>query len=394
MHLLFALFFFTSVAAFAAKTEFSGNLEAQTRQSTNNQEAKGFPLGQNWDKSTFNLLYGNLNGKVKFDKSTLEANWFVRYTSSPLYHHKYVATNIYTFPNKLVSRDLFQLQYKKQTDSDMTESVLNKLYYEWDVDGTTFMFGRMYINYGQGEIFNPLNPFNQPTGLTSIQQVAQGNDGAMARFFLTDKHTVELYLLGDKRIEGYNGQISRTIWAHGEYQYSDDLQLDYVLGEDQKRNKAGGQASYRLKEAMIFSQVLYQSTYIDHTQSQQLWDVMGGFDQQFTTKWHLRLEGGYQQKNRFASLANFTDRFLPTEYFVAIANQYEIHPLVKLSATLINDIKSGFDYGIIKTTFDLGHSMEAEVFGYSPVGKGKGKPDNVAQKIVTSDIGAALRAFF
>lgn len=382
-----------SLDAFSeVKKELSGNLEAQGRHTWNNDQAKE-DLFQTWDEEDFYLIYGNLNGKIEMNDSRLEANWFVRHSHSDLYKSDFFATRIFTFPNRLVARDLFKLQSKKEGDKYVTEYVLNKFYYEWNYGEHRFMAGRMYINYGQGEIFNPINPFNQPTGLTSISQVAQGNDGLNFTFFMNDWHTMNFYILGDKSFNGYEGEIERTLWIHGEYQYSDSLQLDYVVGEDQNRQKLGGQASYKFEEAMVFSQVLYQTEYVNDDPSNHLWDILLAYDEQINNKWHIRVEGGYQKKNEFINLASFGERFLPTEYFVALANQYEIHPLVKLNGTIINDIKSGFTYFIAKSTFDLGHSIEADIFGYVPVAKGDAA-DNPAQKLVTTDIGMALRAFF
>lgn len=382
------------------ETDFSGNVEGQFRHSQNNEEAKE-DLFQDWDTENFRMLYGNINGKVEFGDSRIEANWFSRYSQSPLFdpgptifgeRDPYLATRIFTFPNKLVARDIFKLQHKKQEDEYQFESVLNKLYYEWDYEGHRFMFGRMYVNYGLGEIFNPINPFNQPTALTSVSQVAQGNDGFSFTFFVDDKHTIQFLLLGDKRIEGYDGQIDKTLWAHGEYLVSDDLQLDYVIGEDQERHKLGGQVSYQLEDALVFTQVLYQSENVKDEPSDHLWDILVGYDRQMTAKWHIRFEGGYQKADSFLNAENL-ERFLPTEYFVALANVYEIHPLVKLNGTVINDIKSGFSYLITKATYNFYSNMEVEVFGYAPVSKGD-DPENIAQKLVTTDVGLAIRAFF
>ncbi len=393
---IFILFCIFSVTALAVETELSGNIEAQGRQSWNNPQAQEFPLMQTWDKEKFYLVYGNLNGKAEFDSSRLEANWFVRHSQSELYRNQYLATQIFNFPNKLVARDVFKLQHRKQEDNYQTDSIINKLYYEWDSGENNFAVGRMYINYGQGEIFNPINPFNQPTGLTSISQVAQGNDGGMFKYFVDDQHSVEFYLLGDKAINNYDGDgsISRTLWTHGEYQATENLQIDYVLGEDQKREKVGGQLSYRLEEAMIFAQTLYQSEYInDNSPSHNLLDAVMGYDEQLTSKWHLRLETGYQKKNLYSTLANFGERFLPTEYFVAAANQFEVHPLIKINGTIIADFKTGFAYAIVRSSFDLGHNMEADLFAFCPVAKGKDE-ESVAQKLVTTDVGFSLRAFF
>lgn len=404
MQLILYLLLFVSCSAWAkVKSELSGNIEGQMRHSWNNPEAKGGNLQQNWDEEDFYLAYGNINGKLDFNGSRLEANWFTRYSQSDLYDPPkfmgqdvppYLATKIFTFPNKLVARDLFRMQYEKQNGNSNLESVINKLYYEWDYGEHRFMVGRLYVNYGLGEIFNPVNPFNQPTGLTSISQVAQGNDGLSFTFFASDVHTVQFLLLGDKGLEEGQSKIDRTVWAHGEYQWSDDIQLDYVLGEDQRRQKIGGQFMWKLEEAMIFTQALYQTRYVNGDPSDYLWDLLLGYDQQLTNLWHIRFEGGYQKRDqKIATINAFGDRFLPSEYFLALANVYEVHPLVRVNLTVANDIKSGFTYLITKINYDLGHDMEAELFGYIPAAKGDAI-ENDAQKLVTTDIGLALRAFF
>lgn len=382
------------------ESDFSGNLEAQGRHSWNNDLAKE-DLLQDWDEENFYLVYGNLNGKVEFKNSRIEANLFGRYSYSNLYQDNsprpdYVAPLIYTYPNKLVARDMFKLSHEEQGDNYKQEYVLNKLYYEWDYDDNRFMLGRMYINYGLGEIFNPINPFNQPTALTSISQVAQGNDGLNFTFYINEYHTLDFFFLGDKSLDEYNGDIERTLWIHGEYQVNNELQFDYVAGQDQRRNKLGGQVRYNFEEAMVFTQAFYQSGFTDDVndeKSHSLWDVLLGYDQQLTNKWHIRTETGYQQKNKYLSANQVPDRFLPTEYFLALANTYDIHPLVKLGGTFIFDIKSGFTYFVTRNTLDLGHNTEMDLFAYLPLAKGDGV-EIPAQKLVTTDVGLAIRKFF
>ncbi|HLT22649.1 MAG TPA: hypothetical protein VKZ84_04370 [Bacteriovoracaceae bacterium] len=399
MKYLLPLLFF-SLPAFAFKVDLSGNIEAQGRKTWNNEDAKK-ELFQDWDNSEFYMLYGNLGGKVDVKGgSRFEANWLVRHSYSELYspenpaQDEYLVTNVFTFPRTLVARDIFKLQYEKQENNYRTDSVLNKFIYQWNFEEHRFTIGRMFINYGQGEIFNPLNPFNQPTALNSITNFAQGNDGVNFTFYANDKHTLNFYFLGDKSIENYEGQIDKTVWLHGEYSYSEQLQLDYVLGEDQNRHKIGGQFTYLADEAMIFGQLLYQSDYVNMKKSHNLWDILLGYDEQMNSKWHLRIEGGYQKRNRMQPEGfNLNNRFLPTEYFLAIANKYEIHPLVNLSGTIITDIKSGFTYLVAKSTFSLSHNTEAELFAFSPISKGEGEEFPV-QKLVTTDVGLTLRAFF
>lgn len=382
-----------SFPAFASlKTEISGNAEIQGRHSWNNEEARTDFL-QDWNEEDFYLGYGNLGGKATYGRSTIDTNVFARHSRSDLYKNNFAAVRFFNFPEKLVARDIFKLQHFHQNESTRDEVVLNKLYYQWENEDARFLVGRIYINYGLGEIFNPINPFNQPTGLTSISQVAQGNDGMGFSIFSTESHKVDFYLLGDKKLDGYDGQINRTLWAHGELQVSGNLELEYVIGEDQDRNKIGSQVSYQWDDNLLFFQGLYQTALISTKRSNNLMDILLGFDRQLSGKWHLRVESGYQKQNRFINLLTGPERFLPIEYFIAIANQYEIHPLVKLSATFINDIKSGFTYGLAKLSFSLSENAEAEIFGYSPIMKG-GKAENPVQKLVTQDAGAALRYFF
>ncbi len=400
MKLGFILLILLSFKAWSkVDSDFSGNVEAQHRHSWNNKMAKD-DLFQDWDEEDFFLMYGNLNGKFEFDNSRIESNLFARYAHSDLFKSRpaplppFAAPQIFTFPNKLVARDLFKLQHTHQDENSKEELILNKFFYETSLGNHRFMAGRMYINYGQGEIFNPINPFNQPTGLTSISQVAQGNDGFNFTYYASEGHTIDLYYLGDKSFDDYEGKIISTIWVHGEYQLGNELQIDYVLGQDQKRDKLGGQIRYNLTEAMIFAETLYQSDYVDDTPSNPLWDFMLGYDQQMTSKWHLRAEAGYQKTNRFTGLNNtLNERFLPTEYFIAFANQFEIHPLIKLGGTIVNDVKTGFTYFITRNTFDLGHNTELDIFGYIPLAKGD-DIENPAQKLVTTDVGMALRTFF
>lgn len=392
--MIFILCFLSMLSAFAQlKTEFDGNIEIQARQSWNNPEAKKVPqINQDWKEAKHSQFVGNLGFKADYKVVHAEVNWFGRQAYSPLYQQDAIATQIYTFPNKLVARDVFKLQYNRVDGDRQTDSVLNKFFVEWKEENS-FAFGRMFINYGLGEIFNPLNPFNQPTGLTSLSNVSQGSDGFRFVLNAAEDHTIEFFLLGDKSVDGYENEINKTVWMHGEYRVDDKLTVDYVVGEDQKRQKLGGQASYQFDQAMVFGQVLYQTEYTDKKPSDNLWDILLGYDQQVTGKYHLRFEGGYQKKDTFASLTNFNNRFLPSEYFAAISNIYEIHPLVKLSGTFINDIKTGFTYFIGKSTFSLSNNIESEIFLYSPLGKGS-STDILAQKLITTDVGVALRAFF
>ncbi len=387
------LIFLISMPAFAQiKSEISGNAEIQGRHSWNNPEARD-NFNQRWNEEDFYLGYGNLTGKITTDQSTIDSNIFVRHSRSDLYKNNYAATSFFNFPERLVARDLFKLQHVQQNDETRDEVILNKFYYQWQNEKIIYTAGRMYINYGLGEIFNPINPFNQPTGLTSISQVAQGNDGMGLSIFASDAHKIDFYILGDKRFDNYDGEIKHTLWMHGEIQFTRNFEAEYVLGQDQDRNKAGTQLSYQWGDNLLFFQGLYQTEFLSNIQSNNLLDILLGFDRQFSQKWHVRLESGYQKINRFASGPFSNDRFLPSEYFVAVANQYDIHPLVKLSGTVINDIKSSFTYGLVRMTYSFLENSEGELFAFIPVARGD-EAESLFYNLVTRDVGIAFRFFF
>lgn len=399
-----ALFLFLSSLSHAAELIVSGNAEVQGRHSWNNESAQDLPspITQDWNQGDTFIFYGNLNPKIEFEDSKIEANYFLRHAVSDLYRDDFLAPRIYTFPNKLIARDLFKLTHRDERINSQTDSAINKLYFEKSFQKFRLAGGRLYINYGLGEIFNPVNPFNQPTGLTSIANVAQGNDGAQAKIFANDNHTIDLLLLGDKSINDYDGEISTTAWIHGEIIASDRLTLDYAGGLDQRRNKIGGQLAYKFDEAMVFAQALFQTEDSEKQNSKELWDLMLGYDEQMNGKWHLRIEGGYQKKETSPIInpSALGDRFLPVEYFVAFANTYEAHPLLNLGGTLISDFTTGFTYFIARGTLSLSDNIEGEIFLFTPVAKGEESgdplkdPNSLSQKLVTQDLGLALRAFF
>lgn len=378
------------------KFEASGNLEAQARKLWNQSSSKRFPLLQDWQESQFNVVTGNLNLKAEFSESRVETNIFGRYAQSELYGDGFLAPQLINFPRKLVARDVFRLDHSRQDGDAQTDLVINKLYYELDGENSRFVFGRMYINYGTGEVFNPVNPFNQPLGLASQSNVAQGNDGFKVSFFPSDDSSLNFFLLGNKNLDDYENQITQTLWIHGEWRTGENWQLDYVLGQDQKRNKAGGQLNYIWGEAMVFTQFLYSSEFTTNTPSENLIDAMVGYDHQLDAEWHLRVEAGFQEQDNeyvITDPASASDRLLPYEWFLAVAQTYEVHPLVKLSATVIHDFKTDFTYGIGRVSWSVVKDVEWDFFVNAPLYWVEDEV-NVVQKIFPTEAGTALRVFF
>ena len=62
-------------------TDFSGNIDAQSKELVKPESAKD--LGQDWSSpAPFNMVYGNIDARMNLNASTLDVNWFFRYTRS------------------------------------------------------------------------------------------------------------------------------------------------------------------------------------------------------------------------------------------------------------------------------------------------------------------------
>lgn len=377
-----------------ATTELSGNADAQTRLANNPSTAKDLPFQQDWEQEQFSVASLNLGTKTEWRNIRLEFNGFARHAHSQLYDDNYIAPRFMNFPNRLVARDLFGLSHQRQDGTTQMDVVLNKFNLEHDAEDARITVGRQYINYGIGEIFNPINPFNQPLGLVGAVNVAQGNDGGRAAFFLSKRSTLQFYLFGDKRYD--SDVITKTAWLHWEFRPNDKWQLDVVGGEDQERNKAGFQVNHILGESMVFVQGLFTSNTLDNTPGENVIDVLLGYDNQFTPEWHMRVEGGYQERDDEIFLTDLTRlnaRFFPFEYFLSWSNQYEIHPLVTLSGSLIHDIKTDFGYGVAKASWAFRDDWEWDLFVFTPLYRNTDESSAV-QRLITTDVGTAMRVFF
>lgn len=378
------------------KAGLQGDLEVQSRLSTNTSAAQANPLNEDWTDAQFSMAYGNLNFKSQFKESRVEANWFFRHAQSSLYQENRQAVNLINFPNMLLSRDVFKLQYTRQDKDFRTDSILNRFYYELDGEDSSFLIGRMVINYGSGKFFNPINPFNQPLGMTNQRGIQQASDGMMASFYPSKKSKINFYLLGDKNQKDYENQITRTLWIQGEHQLSDYLKATYVIGEDQRRNKGGGELRYEEKDYSLFIQTLYSSNLINRKPSENLFDLVFGMHKDIAKKWKLTFETGYQERDREISNLNnlgFEDRLLPYEFFVAPGLIYFLSDKWSAHTHLVYDPKTYFLFGKTRLTLDFTRYSSLDLFASSPLSIHQER-SSLGQRLFTTDVGAAMRFMF
>jgi hypothetical protein len=378
------------------KAGLKGNLELQSRVAKNSSAARSSPLNENWTDGQFSMAHGNLNFKSQFKDSRVEVNWFFRHAQSSLYQENRKNVNLINFPNVLVSRDVFKLQYNRQDKDFRTDSILNSFYYELDGEDSSFLIGRMIINYGSGEFFNPINPFNQPLGLVNQTNIHQASDGMMASFYPSSQSKLNFYLLGDKNQEDYENQITRTLWIQGEYTLSEYLKATYVIGEDQRRNKGGGELRYEEKSYALYLQSLYTSNLINRKASENLFDLVLGFSRKMGERWKLSLETGYQERDRRISnlnALNFEDRLLPYEVFVAPGVMINLTDKWVSQTHIVYDPKSEFMFGKTRLSWNYSAYSALDLFASSPLTI-KREQASLGQRLLTTDLGVGLRLMF
>lgn len=378
------------------RSEFSGNLDAQVKGLKNTNTAKD--AGQDWNEETMNLIYSNIRGRVYFKRSKMNINWFLRYSQSELYKDNYVAPTFSLYPNTVITRDIFKLEKidKDGENGTVTESILNEFNYEWGDDETVFNVGRIFVEYGEGFVFNPINPFYLPLGFSTLQNIRQGNDGM--KFYVQSEKDFRFhfYIFGDKQFTDYNGQITRTIMFRGDWDYSSQLHINYILGEDQKRHKYGFEVRYAFDQGQVYGQAVRNSQRLDKEDpgDNGLFHYIVGYEKDLTHNWTSRLEFGKHDTDNTYGEAIYQQSFLPQKNFIALANQFRLTDLVKVSLNGSVDPNSGFSYAHMNVNHEYSKALQFHVFISGPMSRAKSEPEFASQRVFAGEFGLGLRSQF
>ena len=385
---------FTTGASAAIRSEFSGNLDAQAKGLKNTNTAKD--LGQDWDNENMYLLYSNIKGRIMFRKTALNINWFLRYSQSELYKKDYVAPRFSMYPNNVILRDIFKLEKVDEADGAVSESILNEFNYEWGDHETVFNFGRMAVDFGEGYTFNPINPFMLPSAFSTLQNISQGNDGM--KFYIQSEKDfrIHFYIFGDKQFTDYDGKITRTIMFRGDWDYSDQVHINYILGEDQKRHKYGFEIRYAFDQGQVFGQAVRNSQRLDKEDAADngLFHYVIGYEKDLTTMWTGRLEiGKFDVDNTFVE-ASYAQNFLPQKNFAALINTFKLTDLVKVQLNASVDTLSGFSYFHADVNHQYDKTVQFHVFMSGPMSRAKDEPEYSSQRVFAGELGLGFRSVF
>jgi hypothetical protein len=393
---ILTLFIFSqSLYAVDFDSKIRGTFGLQTKRLENSATADDF--GQDWEKDDAFVGYANMDVKLEILNSKFDANWFVRHAESDLYDQdkEYVAPFYFNFPNRVVSRNVFKTRHIQEGDNSRTESIVNQFIYEWGDQDTSFTVGRMFIEFGEGYFFNPIDPFMLPLALSTLQGVQQGNDG-MA--FAIDKQSdivVNLYLLGDRQFTDFDGRITRTIFIHGDWNYSKQTHVNYILGEDQKRHKYGFEIKHNFDQGLIYTQVVRQSQRLDKEEEDDkgLGHFLVGYEKDLTKNLTTRLEFGKHDIDDTFPEAEYERNFLPVEDFVGISNLYRFNDQNFAIIQGLTDTQTRMLYLQGNFTHRLKKWFEVKVFAKGVVARSKDDDDS-AQRTIPREFGMAFQSQF
>ncbi|MEX0798066.1 MAG: hypothetical protein WEB87_04695 [Bacteriovoracaceae bacterium] len=373
--------------------EYSGNIELQAQELKNPKSARD--LGADWEREEAYIGYANVDAKVLLWKNLVDINWFVRHSASDLYKDDNAAVSYFNFPNNVILRNVFKLQRVEETDTGVTESTLNEFFYEWGDEETSFTFGRMFIDYGKGFVFNPIDPFMLPLSFSSLQGVQQGNDGLKFLFDSESDLRLHLYLLGDKQFHGGDERITRTIFLRGDWDYSRELHINYVLGEDQKRHKYGLELAHDFGSGLLFGQAMRHSQRLDKQDSDAdgLFHYIVGYEKDLTRNLTSRLEFGKRDRDEEYPEPAYQQEFAPFSNFLALNSTYNFNPGHQIILQGLLDAKTRFSYMKVAYAFKLSKSLSSRMFAQGVTSRPSDEED-LGQKRVPSAAGIALAGSF
>lgn len=394
---LFLLFLTLSFSLFAKdfNVDFAGSFGLQAKSIENSQTADKF--GQDWDKEQAQIGYANVDVQLEVLNNKIDANWFVRHAQSDLFDQdkEYSAPFYFNFPNRVVSRNIFKLRQIEESDEGVTESILNQFVYEWGDDDTSFTIGRMFIEFGEGYFFNPIDPFMLPLALSTLQGVQQGNDGLSFHFDKKSDLRVNLYLLGDKQFTDFDGRITRTIFLHGDWDYSKQTHINYILGEDQKRHKYGFEIKHSFDAGLVYAQAVRHSQRLDKEEEDDngLGHYILGYEKDLTRNLTSRIELGTHDIDDTFPEAQYERNFLPVEDFIGITNLYHFNDRNFAIIQGLTDTNTQMLYLQGSFTHQLKKYFEIKVFAKGVVARSNDEDDS-EQRTIPREFGMAFQSQF
>lgn len=355
MKLSLFLFFLFSSTALAS----SGFIRLRTYHLENQAQ----DIINSWSSEAANQFIGSYQGELSYQRAKFSYQGFLNYVDSPLYDKASSPANFLIFPSDLSQRDTFNLQLKNQNQRSAYLAGLNQFSIKYEFESSKLTAGRMLVKYGEGIIFNPINPFNSPNRLSHSPQLLQGNDGIKLRLTKDPKLTLNIYLLGDRTYTENHQENTKSLIIHGDWHLAEKYQLNYLLGEDQNRHFYAIEFKRKTENQLVFAQIVKAGQDLEeqNVEVESLTHYALGIEQQVLPSWKTRVELGEFQQTRLGAPLK-TNFFLPFEKAVGWINTFKIKDKIQLELDLLQELKSEAQWYRIDLEYYKNQVLETSIF--------------------------------
>lgn len=353
-------------------------------------------LDTEWTEDELTQIYAQNKFNLNLYGHNFTANWILRSYQGHFFKRSlFVEPNNYAFPDRLVGRNFLKFVHTDESYNGFTQSTLNEFYYQWKEVDFTIEAGRVNVNFGSGYFLNPINPFNTQTTTQFHTPYSQGNDGLKLTFHNGPGFDLNIYIFGDKTFKDYEEQLTRTVMLHGNLRKANQLNIHYLLGEDQKRHKYGFEVSKRWKGSTYYAQFVKFSQRLDseNVSAQGLAHRVLGIERRFADNFKGRIEFA---KNEIPDDGDLSSSFIFLERFMGLNLIYDLTDRQVFDFSTVKDLETDFFLFKLSYIYKLKDYLRLELFNRSfitslPVEDGS---SNIEKFYQPAQYGLALKANF
>ena len=365
-----ALLILSTLFSFSSLALESGHdiqIDFQTKSLRQTEENK--KLETNWNNDKVDLVQGNMQFDLSLWEHKFIGNTYFKIQQSELIRDNVSSISYSTFPEVAVGRDLFKAFHTKTNGSQEEYAVLNRFEYEWGDDEIRMTAGRMFIDFGQGKFFNPINPFNLVNPISNYSNTSLGNDGLQFKIQKNSELTFHIYLLGDKKFTDYDQKITRSLFIRGDWNITSSLHMNYVISEDQKRHKYGLELKKDFTDQYLFAQVMRISQRLDNEDPNEEGHLhsVAGYNINLPNNREFRFEYASNSYSKVEGESFYQNPFIFKQLMAAHLTE-SLTDKIDIKLTYMGMPDSKFSFFQIAAEYHFGKFISATWYNSGPAG--------------------------
>lgn len=390
---------FLSTNSFATKVDHfrKGFVEIHTSEIQDSVSLED--ADQGWNNKSNVAAYGSFGYDFEVLEHTLKTNAYINHSESTMYESFSSRMDTIIHPSVIVTRNILKFEEVQTGDRSRTQALLNQFEWAWGDEEIRIFVGRMWINFGEGQFINPVNPFRASNVFSNYLGIEQAVDGGRWEIARDKDFKLHIYIFGDKRFNDFEERLARTAMIRGEWKQSEHTTINYILGEDLERQKYGAEIAHKRETWKIYGQLMRYTQRIDleQNESQNLGHFIAGTKFDLPAGFNLEIETGKLQSDRLlASNNELSLSYLPMEDFVYTKlSRYIPDEKYKASLAYAKDQVTGFSFTQLNVDWNFYKNMYLRYF-FSSSGESPEDPSvSTAQRDFPESInGIGLRALF